>query len=99
MKRKLAILLIGTILVSSILSGCGQGDNKSDSKTADVSGEMKGDITFWHSFTQGQRLDVIQATADQFMEENPGVKITIETFSWGDFYTKWTTGLASGNVR
>lgn len=98
MKRKLAILLIGTMLVSSILSGCGQGDNKSDSKTADVSGEMKGDITFWHSFTQGQRLDVIQATADQFMEENPGVKITIETFSWGDFYTKWTTGLASGNV-
>lgn len=98
MKRKLAILLIGTMLVSSILSGCGQGDNKSDSKTAGVSGEMKGDITFWHSFTQGQRLDVIQATADQFMEENPGVKITIETFSWGDFYTKWTTGLASGNV-
>lgn len=98
MKRKLAILLIGTMLVSSILSGCGQGDNKSDSKTADVSGEMKGDITFWHSFTQGQRLDVIQAPADQFMEENPGVKITIETFSWGDFYTKWTTGLASGNV-
>lgn len=98
MKRKLAILLIGTMLVSSILSGCGQGDNKSDSKTADVSGEMKGDITFWHSFTQGQRLDVIQETADQFMDENPGVKITIETFSWGDFYTKWTTGLASGNV-
>ena len=32
------------------------------------------------------------------MEENPDVKINIETFSWNDFYTKWTTGLASGNV-
>lgn len=60
--------------------------------------ELEGEITFWHSFTQGQRLDVIQAAADQFMKENPKVKITIETFSWGDFYTKWTTGLASGNV-
>lgn len=32
------------------------------------------------------------------MKDNPKVKITIETFSWADFYTKWTTGLASGNV-
>lgn len=32
------------------------------------------------------------------MKDNPGVNITIETFSWSDFYTKWTTGLASGNV-
>lgn len=60
--------------------------------------KLKGDITFWHSFTQGPRMEVIQQTADQFMKDNPGVKIKIETFSWGDFYTKWTTGLASGNV-
>ena len=32
------------------------------------------------------------------MKDNPKVKINIETFSWADFYTKWTTGLASGNV-
>ncbi len=61
-------------------------------------GSLKGDITFWHSFTQGPRLEVIQETADQFMKDNPDVTITIETFSWGDFYTKWTTGLSSGNV-
>lgn len=69
--------------------------NESENKAA---GELEGEITFWHSFTQGPRLEVIQATADKFMEENPKVNITIETFSWGDFYTKWTTGLASGNV-
>ena len=32
------------------------------------------------------------------MAEHPKVKINIETYSWADFYTKWTTGLASGNV-
>lgn len=63
-----------------------------------ASEKLSGEITFWHSFTQGPRLEVIQAAADKFMEENPEVKINIETFSWGDFYTKWTTGLASGNV-
>ena len=60
--------------------------------------ELSGEITFWHSFTQGPRLENLQKAADSFMEMHPNVKITIETFSWADFYTKWTTGLASGNV-
>lgn len=60
--------------------------------------ELEGDITFWHSFTQGPRLENIQKTADKFMELHPKVKINIETFSWGDFYTKWTTGFSSGNL-
>ena len=64
-------------------------------ETAD---ELEGEITFWHSFTQGPRLERIQAAADAFMTEHPKVKINIETYSWADFYTKWTTGLASGNV-
>lgn len=95
MKKKLAILLVGTMIASSILAGC--GSKKSEPTKKETSGELKGDITFWHSFTQGPRMEVIQQTADQFMKDNPGVKIKIETFSWGDFYTKWTTGLASGN--
>lgn len=60
--------------------------------------DLAGEITFWHSFTQGPRLETIQAAADKFMEDHPNVRINIETYSWADFYTKWTTGLASGNV-
>ncbi len=60
--------------------------------------ELQGEITMWHSFTQGPRLEAIQAAADDFIKANPKVKITIETFSWGEFYTKWTTGLATGQV-
>ncbi|HHK6282438.1 TPA: ABC transporter substrate-binding protein [Streptococcus pneumoniae] len=52
----------------------------------------------WHSFTQGPRLESIQKSADAFMQKHPKTKIKIETFSWNDFYTKWTTGLANGNV-
>ena len=107
--RILAALLAGLLLLS-LLAGCGGNNNtttgnqpdtgnseQADSEAGDT-GELEGDIVFWHSFTQGPRMEKIQAAADEFMELHPKVNITIETFSWADFYTKWTTGLASGNV-
>ena len=101
MKKRFLSGLLTAVLVASTLVGCGgqQGtkSNGSDAGSQEAK-ELDGEITFWHSFTQGPRLEVIQKAADNFMQENPKVKINIETFSWGDFYTKWTTGLASGNV-
>ena len=96
MKKKTLSVLLAAVMVVTMAAGCQKGSGGNDSSSGD--GELKGDITFWHSFTQGGRMDVIQEAADKFMEDNPDVTITIETFSWGDFYTKWTTGLASGNV-
>lgn len=90
MKRsKLWTLVLATLLCLSMLPV---------SFSAAEGSALEGEITFWHSFTQGPRMERIQAAADAFMADNPGVKINIETFSWADFYTKWTTGLASGNV-
>lgn len=86
--RKLFCLILSIMMLCSVaaLSAVAEG------------AEMEGEITFWHSFSQGPRLENIQKAADAFMAAHPKVKITIETFSWADFYTKWTTGLASGNV-
>ncbi|OBX06261.1 sugar ABC transporter substrate-binding protein [Gallibacterium salpingitidis] len=87
MKLK-SLLTVGAsvVLSSSIFSGYA------------LAADLAGNITVWHSFTQGPRLEVIQEAANEFMKEHPKVKIKIETFSWNDFYTKWTTGFASGNV-
>lgn len=85
-------MLLVTIMV--ILSAC----NANDKNIENNNGELSGDITFWHSFTQGSRFDSINQSAKDFEELHPNVNITIETFSWDDFYTKWTTGLAAGNV-
>lgn len=100
MKRRLISTILCMSLFASMAVGCSNSKsvNANSNESVANTGELEGEITFWHSFTQGQRLDVIQAAADEFMKENPKVKIKIETFSWGDFYTKWTTGLASGNV-
>ena len=111
MKKKVMSVFLSIAMAVTMLAGCsgssGQADKGSSkkevsaatsSKTVSEVKELEGDITFWHSFTQGPRLETIQQAADTFMKENPKVKIKIETFSWNDFYTKWTTGLASGNV-
>ena len=42
MKKKLAILLVGTMIASSILAGC--GSKKSEPTKKETSGELKGDI-------------------------------------------------------
>lgn len=114
MKKLLSLLLACGMLVSLLAacgspSGGGTDTQTTPPPTSAPSSEptasggdepaaLEGEITFWHSFSQGPRLETIQAAADAFVEANPGVKINIETFSWADFYTKWTTGLASGNV-
>lgn len=59
---------------------------------------LSGEITFWHSFTQGARMEAVQAAAESFMTMHPEVKINIETFSWGDFNTRWNAGLTTGDL-
>lgn len=109
MKKALSLFLSAAMLLS-VLAACspqpGTGHTSPPSGApgsdqpaqSSAPADLEGEITFWHSFTQGARLETIQAAADQFMADNPGVKINIETFSWADFYTKWTTGLSTGNV-
>ena len=106
--KKAMSLFLAVLMAATLLTGCGPSGSTPSSQTPDTQApsasqsaqtdELEGEITFWHSFTQGPRLETIQAAADQFMTDHPKVKINIETFSWADFYTKWTTGLASGNV-
>jgi len=78
------------------LAGCSAPNT--DSAVPDEDAPLTGDIVFWSGFTQGPRAEYLQGMADKFMTENPDVSITIETFSWPEFETKWTTGLASGQV-
>lgn len=110
MRKRFTSFILAAALAAVALAGCGGSNSSADTSAQAAAGqeaggaagadagELSGEITFWHSFTQGPRLETIQKAADKFMAENPGVKINIETFSWNDFYTKWTTGLASGNV-
>ncbi|AGO17377.1 ABC transporter substrate-binding protein [Glaesserella parasuis] len=97
--KRLFSALLPIIAGVSVLAGCDDKNTAQTNATMPKEGqELAGNITFWHSFTQGPRLEVIQQAAKEFEQKHPKVKIKIETFSWNDFYTKWTTGLSSGNV-
>ncbi|MDA3731909.1 sugar ABC transporter substrate-binding protein [Niameybacter massiliensis] len=96
MKKRIISSLLAVAMITTMVSGCGNKAVETTGRNAD--GQLEGEITFWHSFTQGPRLENIQKAADKFMEEHEKVNIKIKTFSWNDFYLKWTTGLASGNV-
>ncbi|MGX2957578.1 ABC transporter substrate-binding protein [Ursidibacter arcticus] len=98
--RKIFSSLIPLVAGISLLAGCNEEGKKSEVNAGMPKDgqELAGNIIFWHSFTQGPRLEVIQQAAAEFEKNHPKVKIKIETFSWNDFYTKWTTGLSSGNV-
>lgn len=93
MNKKLFVLFL--LILSLVITACGKEDDTSNQGS---SGEFDGEITVWHSFTQGPRMEFMQSAADAFMEEHPKVKIKIETFAWPEFYTKWTTGIQSGQV-
>ncbi|MFP7697222.1 ABC transporter substrate-binding protein [Trueperella sp. LYQ143] len=97
MRRKRLFASLATIAAAiASLSACGGSDSPEPNSAPD--GELEGNIVFWSSYTQGPRAQYMQEMADRFMKEHPKVHIDIELFSWGEFYTKWTTGLATGNV-
>lgn len=97
-RRHLRAMGVASVTALSIiaLSSCGGTSAESDTSARD--GELSGEVVFWHSFTQGPRAEYMERMAEEFEAEHPDVDITIETFSWGEFQTKWTTGLASGQV-
>lgn len=95
-RRVRAIAAASTaVLLTVALASC---SSAADSDASAGDGELSGEVVFWHSFTQGPRAEYMERMAERFEAEHPDVDIRIETFSWGEFQTKWTTGLAAGQV-
>ncbi|WP_249090765.1 hypothetical protein [Pasteurella multocida] len=63
--KKLFSVLLLIIDDASILNGCNEENKTTQANTAmpKEGQELAGNITFWHSFTQGPRLEVIQQAA------------------------------------
>ncbi|XYU81818.1 hypothetical protein ACTG5S_11310 [Pasteurella multocida] len=66
--KKLFSVLLPIIAGASILTGCNEENKTTQANTAmpKEGQELAGNITFWHSFTQGPRLEVIQQAAKEF---------------------------------
>lgn len=108
--KKLLSMLLALAMVFTLVA-CGNGDTPpnnpssapstgggSNSTNEPNGDDLSGEITFWHSFTQGVRMEAIQAAAEAFTSIHPNVKINIETMSWADFNTRWNAGITTGDL-
>ncbi|MCM1181290.1 MAG: sugar ABC transporter substrate-binding protein [Clostridium sp.] len=92
--KKIAALLLMMLMAFSIVS-CGTAEH-GEKTVADES--LSGEITFWHSFVQGARMEAVGRAVAKFEERYPNVKINIETMSWPDFKVRWKEGMESGDL-
>ncbi|MCM1050179.1 MAG: sugar ABC transporter substrate-binding protein [Clostridiales bacterium] len=93
MKKTVALLLI-LVMAFSVVS-CGRMGNE-EKTVADES--LSGEITFWHSFVQGARMEAVERAVAKFEKRYPNVKLNVETMSWADFKVRWKEGLENGNL-
>ncbi|KOO50707.1 sugar ABC transporter substrate-binding protein [Priestia koreensis] len=85
MKKKfMAAALLGTVLVSSALSGC------SSSSSSDASDQNT--ITVWGMGEEAKSLPKIAA---QFEKENPKIDVKVQAIPWGTAHDKLLTAVAS----
>lgn len=92
--KRVAILLL-TVLMALGLAACSSEEKAEDTP---VDESLKGEITFWHSFTQGARMEALESAIVKFEKKYPNVKIHTETMTWSDFKTRWKDGVKTKDL-
>lgn len=90
MRRTMTCALAASAAATLMLAGCGSGGDSGDG----------GDDTIVVSMWAGSESDVeaLEAQMDIAREQNPDLNIKLRTAPWGDYFTKLTTNMASGNM-
>lgn len=86
----LAAILLG-------LTACG-GGTPADGTREETDTSLSGEITFWHSFVQGARMEAVERAVRKFTERCPNVTIHVETMTWPEFKSRWKTGMETGDL-
>ena len=74
MKKLVALLLAGVMTLS--LAACGNQSSKSEDKKETSKSEETVEISFWHAMS-GANEEAIQKITDDFMKENPNIKVNL----------------------
>ena len=80
-KKWLTALGITSVLMGSILAGCGGGDEKAANKDASSNNGKKVEVTLagWGGNPSEQKL--LQQTLDEFEKKHPNIKVKLEVIS------------------
>ena len=85
----------------ALLAGCTSGGGETTETAAPGETTSDGEevtLTWWHNSNTDPGLGYYQGVADDFMSENPNVKIEIEAMAHEDMVTQLEGAFQSGNV-
>lgn len=92
--KKLASLALSALLVTGLMTGCG---NSKSASSEEIVTEIKEpvEITFWHAMN-GDLEKTLQKLTDKFMEENKNITVTLQNqSSYPELQQKITATTAS----
>ncbi|MGN1141529.1 MAG: ABC transporter substrate-binding protein [Oliverpabstia sp.] len=104
MKRRIALLLTGVVVVGSILSGCGGTEAKETTEDKEASTEKENDssddeimltMAWWGNQVRNERT---QKVLDDYSAENPNVTFDGQFSEWNDYWNKLATASAGHNL-
>lgn len=87
--RKLGAIFTSSVVLSTMMVGCG-----SDSTT---SASSNGDVTLTYAIWDKNQEAGMQSIIDAFEEENPGINVNLEITPWEQYWTKLEAA-ATGDV-
>src|SRR6202034_899470 len=60
--------------------------------------QNKAIVDFWNPDTGEDSVRALETTIAGFEREHPNTKINLVNIPWGEIFTKWQTGIQSGDV-
>ena len=102
MKRKKWLMSMAGSVMAFLLVACGTAADSgteemigtTDTAKTEESGEVPAsgneivEINIWSGMT-GADADVMQSMVNEFMEENPDIKVSFTSVTWSEMFTKW----------
>lgn len=93
--QRIATAIVGIVAVSLALAGC--SNNTSTQGTSELTtANAHGTISYW--LWDNNQLPAYQACATAFHKANPKITVKVSQYAWNDYWTKITTGFASGTA-
>jgi multiple sugar transport system substrate-binding protein len=97
MKFKKTLAASAAVATALALAACGSSDSPSGDTSSNGGNGKKAQIT-WDMWASGDDVAILENQLKIVQAELPDIDIKLQHAPWGDYFTKLTTNLASGNV-
>lgn len=85
-KKTATTILASSLLLAGMITGCGSNDNTASDGSKQV------EINVW---AMGDEAKSLPQIADDFMKENPDIKVNVQALPWANAHDKLLTAVAS----